>query len=94
VLAASPAILESGDQDPFVEVRHRAWRGQRPQQGEDSSASTDLRRTRRTTLDMRRQARRVRRVELIEQECVDQFSRMGAVQGVATVRARHNPYMT
>jgi hypothetical protein len=94
VLVASPTVFEGGDEDPLVKVRHRTRRAERSQQAQDPGAPADLRRTGGATLDMGCQPRGVCRLQLIEQERVDQVAGTRAVQGVVAVRVRHNLYMT
>ncbi len=94
VLVAPAAILEGGDQDPFVQIGHRARGAQRPQESEDPRAPADLSRAGRAALDVRRQPRGVGRFELVEQERVDQVAGTRAVQGLVAERVRHTPYMT
>ena len=94
MLVAAPAVLERGEQDPLVQVRHGARRGQRAEEAEDPGAAADLGGARRAALDVGGQARGVGRFELVEQERVDQVASARAVQGMAAVRVRHIPYMT
>lgn len=88
------AVFEGRDQDPLVDVRHGARSTQCPEQAEDPSAATDLGRTGRAALDVGGQSRGVGRLELVEQERVDQVAGMRAVQGGVAVRLGHIPYMT
>jgi hypothetical protein len=94
MLVTAPAILERGDQDPFVQVRHRARRAERSEQAEDAGAAADLGGTGRTALDVRRQPGGISRFELVEQERVDQVAGTRTVHGMVARRVRHILYMT
>jgi hypothetical protein len=94
MLMPALAILEGRNQDPLVEVRHHAWRPQRPEESEDAGAPTDLGGAGGTALDVGGQSSRVCRLELVEQERVDQVARSRTVQGMVAERVRHIPYMT
>ena len=91
---ATAPILEGGQQDPLIQLRRGTWHRQRTEQAQDASAPADLGGTGCTALDMARQARRVGRFELIEQERVDQGAGARTIQGAADVRVRHITYMT
>ena len=88
------AVFECRDEDPLVEVGHRAWGAQRPEQPEDAGTAADLGGAGRATLDVGGQPRRVGRFQLVKQERVDQVAGMRAVQGMVAVWVRHIPYMT
>jgi hypothetical protein len=94
VRTAPAPILQDREQDALVQLRGGARRGQRPQQTEDPGAPADLGSARGAALDVGGQACRVRRFQLVEQERVDQVTGARAIQGVANLRVRHNPYMT
>lgn len=88
------SIVEGREQDALVEVRRGLGNRQRSEQPEHASAAADLGRAGGTTLDMGRQARRIGRDEVIEEEQVDELAGVRAVQGGADVRVRHITYMT
>ena len=92
--AASSAVIECRPQDPFIEVRSGPRDRQRAEQGEDPCAAADLGRAGGAVLDMRGQSGSVRRVEVIEQERIDELASVRAIQSVADVRVRHITYMT
>jgi hypothetical protein len=94
VLVAASAVLERGEQNPLVQVRHGARRGQRTEEPEDPGAAADLGGARGAALDVAGQARGVSRFELVEQERADQVASTRAVQGTVALRVRHIPYMT
>ena len=54
----------------------------------------DLGGARGTALDVGRQSGGVGRLELVEQERIDQVAGARAVQGLVALRVRHIPYMT
>jgi hypothetical protein len=85
------AIVEGGDQDPLVEVACGTRDGQRSKKSEHARAAADLGRAGGTTLDVGRKTSGINGQEVIEQERVDEFSGVRAVQGV---RVRHITYMT
>ena len=88
------AILNHGEQDSLVQVRRRARCWKRAKQPEHASAAPDLSSTGGAALDVGGQPCGVGRVKLVEQERVDQVVSARAIQRVATVRVRHNTYMT
>ena len=94
MLVAAAAVLERGDEDALVQVRHGPRRAQGPEQPENPGAPADLGRAGRAALDVGRESRGVARFELVEQERVDQVAGARAVQGMVAVRVRHILYMT
>ncbi len=92
--SAPAAILERGQQDSLVEIRRGSRCRQSPEETQDAGASADLAGARRAALDMSGETRRVSRLQLIEQEGVDQRPGARAIQGIANMRVRHTPYMT
>ncbi len=90
----SSAVVQRGEQDPLVEIRRRARNRKGAKQPQDPGAATDLRGAGRAALDVGGQPGCVARMELIEQERIDQRSGARAIQGVANMRLRHISYMT
>jgi hypothetical protein len=66
VFVAAPAVLERGDEDALIQVRHRPGRAQRTKQAEDPGAPADFGGAHWASLDVRRQPCGVGRFELIE----------------------------
>jgi hypothetical protein len=94
VVAATGAIVQCRQQDAFVEVRGGTRDRQRPEQSQDARAAADLGRARGTTLDVSRETGGIGREKVIEQERIDEFAGVRAVQGMTDVRVRHITYMT
>jgi len=94
MVAATRAIVQCRQQDAFIKVRGGTRDWQRPEQSKDARAAADLGRARGTTLDVGRETRGIGSEEVIEQERIDEFAGVRAVQGVADVRVRHITYMT
>ena len=91
---APSAVFECRDEDPFVQVRHGARCAQCPEQAEDPGAAADLGGAGRAALDVGGQPRGVARLQLVEQERVDQVAGARTVQGMVAERVRHILYMT
>jgi hypothetical protein len=91
---ALDAIVERGHQDPLIQVVGRTLDGKRAHEAEHAGAAADLGRAGSTSLDVGRQARRVSRHEVIEQEQIDELASACAIEGGTDVRVRHITYMT
>ena len=91
---APDAIIQGGEQDPLIHAGRRPRRGQRANERQDEGAAADLGRAGRTAPDVGGEPGSVGRLELIEQERVDERTGAFAVQGVAEGRVRHISYMT
>lgn len=85
------SILEGRHQDALVEIGGWAGHRERTEQAQDARAATDLRRAGRAAAHMGGEAGGFARVELIEEERVNEVSGARAVQGV---RRCHVLYMT
>jgi hypothetical protein len=94
VQAATASIIERRQQDPLVQFRAGTCHRQRTEEAQDPGTPADLGGARCATLDVTRQARRICRFQLIEQERVDQGVGVRAIQGAADVRVGHIHYMT
>lgn len=92
--APAGPLVEGGHQDALIEVRRGMRHVQRAEEAQDAGAAADLDGAGGTPLDVERQARGVGRVQLIEQERVDQRSGARAIEGVADLWVRHTTYMT
>ena len=85
------SILEGRHQDALVEIGGWARHRERTEEAQDARAAADLSRAGRAGAHMRGEAGGFARIELIEQERVDEVSGARAVQGV---RRGHVLYMT